>query len=100
MVLLPRIKELAKENNVVLDGLYSWDELKILQNEFDIILKQMEIIGSLKGIDAVSPMTFPFDVIVDYLREDDEIKTISKEEALRNAKDIVEDQIRLPKVVG
>ena len=36
MVLLPRIKELAKENNVVLDGLYSWDELKILQNEFDM----------------------------------------------------------------
>lgn len=34
MVLLPRIKELAKENNVVLDGLYSWDELVILNNEF------------------------------------------------------------------
>lgn len=76
------------------------EQYEVLQNEFDIILKQMEIIGSLKGIDAVSPMTFPFDVIVDYLREDDEIKTISKEEALRNAKDIVEDQIRLPKVVG
>ena len=36
IVLLPRIKELAKDNNVVLDGLYSWDELKILQNEFDM----------------------------------------------------------------
>ena len=36
IVLLPKIKELAKENNVVLDGLYSWDELKILQNEFEI----------------------------------------------------------------
>lgn len=36
IVLLPKIKELAKENNVVLDGLYSWDELKILQNEFDL----------------------------------------------------------------
>ncbi len=76
------------------------EQYEVLQNEFDIILKQMDIIGSLKGIDAVSPMTFPFDVIVDYLREDDEVKTISKEEALRNAKDIVEDQIRLPKVVG
>ncbi len=76
------------------------EQYEVLQNEFDIILKQMDIIGSLKGIDAVSPMTFPFDVTVDYLREDDEVKTISKEEALRNAKDIVEDQIRLPKVVG
>ena len=36
IMLLPKIKELAKENNVVLDGLYSWDELKILQNEFDM----------------------------------------------------------------
>ena len=34
IVLLPKIKELAKDNDVVLDGLYSWDELKILQKEF------------------------------------------------------------------
>ncbi len=33
-ILLPKIKELSKENNVVLDGLYSWDELKILKKEF------------------------------------------------------------------
>lgn len=44
-------------------------------------------------------MTFPFDVTTTFLREDDVTETISKEEALRNAKDIVEDQIRLPKVV-
>lgn len=34
IVLLPKIKELAKDNNVVLDGLYSWDELVILEKEF------------------------------------------------------------------
>lgn len=33
-ILLPRIKEYAKEANTVLDGLYSWDELKILKEEF------------------------------------------------------------------
>lgn len=32
-VLLPEIKELSKENNVVLDGLYSWTEYKILKEE-------------------------------------------------------------------
>lgn len=32
-VLLPEIKELLKENNVVLDGLYSWTEYKILIEE-------------------------------------------------------------------
>lgn len=36
-ILLPKIEELASQNNVVLDGLYSWDELKILQEKFDVI---------------------------------------------------------------
>ena len=34
IILLPQIEELAKSNNVVLDGLYSWDELKILKEKF------------------------------------------------------------------
>ena len=33
-LLLPRIREYFQEGNVILDGLYSWDELKILKNEF------------------------------------------------------------------
>lgn len=36
VVLLPKIKELAQENDVVLDGLYSWDELMILNKEFEM----------------------------------------------------------------
>ena len=32
--LLPKIQEFSKKGNVVLDGLYSWDELKILKEEF------------------------------------------------------------------
>ena len=35
--LLPKIRELSKDNNVVLDGLYSWDELMVLQKEFSNI---------------------------------------------------------------
>ena len=31
---LPKIKEYIKESNVIIDGLYSWDELKILKSEF------------------------------------------------------------------
>ena len=41
-ILLPKIKELAETGNVVLDGLYSWDEYKILDNE---LKKQMVTIG-------------------------------------------------------
>lgn len=36
-VLLPRILDLSKNNDVVLDGLYSWSELKILKEEFDMV---------------------------------------------------------------
>ena len=32
-ILLPKIKKLSTTNNVVLDGLYSWDEYKILSDE-------------------------------------------------------------------
>lgn len=35
-VLLPRILELSKDYDVVLDGLYSWSELKILEEEFNL----------------------------------------------------------------
>lgn len=34
-ILLPRIEEFAKNGNVVLDGLYSWDEYKILKEKFE-----------------------------------------------------------------
>lgn len=33
-LLLPKIKKLYQEGNVILDGLYSWDEYKILKEEF------------------------------------------------------------------
>lgn len=34
-LLLPKIKELSKTNDVVLDGLYSWDELICLNKEIE-----------------------------------------------------------------
>ena len=42
-----------------------------LLEEFHTILKQMDIIGEIKGVDDVEPMTFPFDVTTSYLREDE-----------------------------
>ncbi len=75
------------------------EQYQVLEHEFAIVLKQMDLIGASKDVDEYEPMTFPFDVTTDYLRDDDVTETISKDEALSNAKDIIEDQIRLPKVV-
>lgn len=36
-LLLPRIEAEAQSNNVVLDGLYSWDELNIIKEKFDVV---------------------------------------------------------------
>lgn len=35
IILLPRIKEYMEKGNTVLDGVYSWDEVKILKEELD-----------------------------------------------------------------
>lgn len=78
----------------------SKEETERLLKEFETIIKQMEIIGKIKGVDDVEPMTFPFDVTNDFLREDVATAQLDREEALKNAKDIVDGQIRLPKVVG
>lgn len=48
IILLPRIKELSLENNVVLDGLYSWDELKILKEELGDSLSVIAVVADKK----------------------------------------------------
>ena len=37
------------------------EEYTTLQQEFDVILKQMDIIDKIEGISSVEPMTFPFE---------------------------------------
>ena len=74
-------------------------EYETLLKEFDIVTKQMNIIGSNKSIDEYEPMTFPFECSTSYLREDVPEEPLSREEALRNSKRKIGGQIKLPKVV-
>ena len=67
--------------------------------ELNIFLKQVDLIGDIPHIDEVTPMTFPFEVTNSYLREDEVEEPLSQEEALNNASDVKDGQIRLPKVV-
>ena len=78
----------------------SEEEYQTLLNEFAVLTKQMEIIGKIEGVDDYEPMTFPFDCSTDYLREDEPTTPISREDALRNAGSVLDNQIKLPKVVG
>jgi aspartyl-tRNA(Asn)/glutamyl-tRNA(Gln) amidotransferase subunit C len=75
-------------------------QYELLLKEFDILTKQMQVLGEIEGLESVTPMTFPFDVSTSFLREDEPEESITKEEILRNAKDVQDGQIKLPKVVG
>lgn len=75
-------------------------EYETLLKEFDVITKQMTFLSNLKGVEDVQPMTFPFACKTTFLREDVASKPLDRDLALKNAGDVVEGQIRLPKVVG
>ena len=63
ILLLPKIEEYAKESNVVLDGLYSWDELVVLKEKFNdlkviSIVVDKEIRYNRLSVREVRPFTF------------------------------------------
>lgn len=75
------------------------DEYTTLQEEFEVILKQMELIGQIEGIDKIEPMTFPFKNTDATLREDEVGDYLTVGEVLSNAKHQVNDQVKVPRVV-
>lgn len=77
----------------------SEEQYNHLLNEFDVIVSQMNLIGKIEGVDNATPMTFPFDVTSTKLREDIATTPLERDVALKNAKDVVDGQIRLPRVV-
>lgn len=76
------------------------EEYNTLLDEFDSIKEQFLLIGNIEGVDKLTPMTFPFNVTIDYLREDEPIAPLTQEEVLKNAGSTKDGQIKLPKVVG
>ena len=77
------------------------EEYKTLESEFDIILKQMEYIDKVDGIENVNPMTFPFDLELDDndLREDICNNEIDFNDMVINVKDYDDNRVKVPKVV-
>ena len=72
-----------------------------LQEEFDTILKQMDLISNIPNISNVEPMFFPFINEDVELREDVVIENdeLTVDEVLMNAKSVSKDQVKVPKVV-
>ncbi len=92
-------KELLEKYAEKLMFRMSDEEYNTLQNEFDIILKQMDLIGNIDGINEVEPMIFPFVTYEAELRDDVIEDSLSVDEVLSNTKHQVRDQVKVPKVV-
>ncbi|MDD3187169.1 MAG: Asp-tRNA(Asn)/Glu-tRNA(Gln) amidotransferase subunit GatC [Bacilli bacterium] len=75
------------------------EEYKTLQDEFDIILKQMDLIDRIDGISEVEPMMFPFITYKAKLRDDVVKEELTVDEVLSNTRHQVSDQVKVPKVV-
>lgn len=76
------------------------EQYALLENEFEILLRQMDLIGNIVGIDEVAPMTFPFEVTTEAMREDIPADPTSQADILMNVGFVEDHQIKVPKVVG
>ena len=92
-----RLEILAKKLMFEMNDL----EYETLEREFEIILKQMDLIDGIKDIDNVVPMTYPFDLELDDndLREDICNNEIDFNDMVINVKDYDDNRVKVPKVV-
>ncbi len=75
------------------------DEYDTLNEEFETILKQMDLIGNIKDIDKVEPMVYPFEKSSVKLREDEVEEELEVEDILKNSGSTLYNQVKIPKVV-
>ena len=74
-------------------------EYDTLNEEFDTILKQMDLIGNIKGIEEIEPMVYPFPLSNVNLREDAVEEELEIEDILQNSGSTLYNQVKIPKVV-
>ena len=75
------------------------EQYDTLEKEFGVLTKLMGAIGEIEGLENYEPMTFPFDCTTDFLRGDEVLKPLPREVALKNAGNVQDNQVKLPKVV-
>ena len=92
-------KEMLKKyaNNLMFD--MSENEYETLQEEFQIITKQLELINDIPNIKNVDPMTFPFILEEVELRDDIASSGIDNEDAFTNCHGKKGRDVKVPRVV-
>ena len=96
LITIDNLKEYSKKIMFYMNE----EEYKTLEEEFKILLKQVDMIDKINGIKDFEPMSFPFPLEDAYLREDEEETSLESKEAFSNCKDVQDNQVKLPKVVA
>lgn len=77
------------------------EERNNIQEEFDEIEKNMDLINKIPNIKDTEPLSYPFEMILEDLRDDDDVgEIIPIEELLRNCDQYEGREVEVPKVVG
>lgn len=77
------------------------EQYDILEDEFKVTLKQIDVFNQIEGLEEVSPMTYPFDLELDdsILRDDVYNNEICFDDMRVNVKEYENDMVKVPKVV-
>lgn len=93
-------EQINKYANDLLIGLTD-EETDMIQEEFDNIEKNMNLINQIPNIKEVEPLSYPFEMILDDLRSDDEeYGEIPIDILLQNCDQIEGREVEVPKVVS
>ena len=97
MITKDKLEEYAKKLMFEMND----NEYKTLEDEFEVILKQMEFIDNIKDIEDVEPMIYNFDLELNdnYLREDIASNQICFDDMKINVKEYENNMVKVPKVV-
>lgn len=75
------------------------EEMPAMLEEYDVFMHHVQALEAI-NTDGVEPLCFPYEIETTFLREDVPNDVVEVEELLSNGPDVVENQIRVPKVVG
>lgn len=95
MIPIDKLKDYSKKLEFTMEE----SEYKTLQDEFEILFKQVDKISEIEGLKDYEPMSFPFPLEESYLRSDEVDMSLSVEDALMNTKDKESNRVKLPRVV-
>lgn len=91
-------KEMLKKlaNQVMFD--LSDSECEELQEEFETYLRQLDLLNKI-DTEGVEEMVYPFETPTVFIRDDENIHTISQSDAMKNVPNSSENYVVVPKVV-